>query len=120
MTGFRIAAIAALFSMVWAGGAVAEYAKISDRDQFLQLVQGRTLSRTLVSLQVMPDGAITGQGAVWDVTGQWSWKDGYFCRELNWGGDELGYNCQEVTANGNSIRFTSDRGSGEQAEFRLR
>ncbi len=119
MTGLRIAALAALVTTASAAAAMAEYAKVSDREQFLQLVQGKTLSRTLVSLQVTPEGGISGTGAVWDVTGHWSWQDGYFCRDLNWGGDDLGYNCQEVTANGNSIRFTSDRGAGQSADFRL-
>ncbi|MGY9047222.1 hypothetical protein P775_11795 [Puniceibacterium antarcticum] len=119
MTGLRIAALAALVTMVSAEAALAEFTKISQRDQFVQLVDGRTLSRTLVSLQVTPDGAISGTGAVWDVTGQWSWQDGFFCRNLNWGGDDLGYNCQEVAVNGAAIRFTSDRGAGKSADFRL-
>ena len=120
MTGVWIAAIAAIVTTISAGSALAEFAKVTERDQFVQLVQGRTLSRTLVTLRVTPEGGISGRGAVWDVTGQWSWQDGYFCRDLYWGGDPLGYNCQEVTASGNAIRFTSDRGAGQSADFRLR
>ncbi len=120
MMGVRIAAIAAIVTTVSAGSALAEFAKVTDRAQFVDLVEGKTLSRTLVSLTVTPEGGISGRGAIWDVTGQWSWQDGYFCRDLYWGGDDLGYNCQEVTASGNAIRFTSDRGSGQSADFRLR
>lgn len=122
MTGLRQAALAATitFTALAAAPASAELAKVSDRDQFVQLVTGKTLSRTLVRLTVTPDGQIRGNGAGWDVNGSWSWQDGYFCRDLFWGGDALGYNCQEVRADGQSIRFTSDRGAGDSADFRLR
>ena len=107
-------------ALLAAGPAFADFEKVSDRDTFLGLVTGKTLSRPFVRLQVTSDGDIDGRGLQWDVTGDWSWQDGYFCRDLYWGGDDLGYNCQEVKANGNRIRFTSDRGSGDSAEFRLR
>ena len=94
--------------------------RITDRETFLGLVSGRTLSRPLVALTVTPDGAIRGNGAGWDVTGRWDWQDGFFCRDLNWGGDDLGYNCQAVTRDGNRLRFISDRGAGESAAFTLR
>ncbi|MBV2360131.1 dihydrodipicolinate reductase [Thalassococcus sp. CAU 1522] len=100
--------------------AQAEFQRVTDRDTFVQLVQGKTLARPLVRLQVLPDGAIAGRGASWDVTGQWRWQNGFFCRDLNWGGDDLGYNCQEVRANGDRIRFTADEGRGDFADFRLR
>lgn len=113
-----IAAIMAVF--LAASPALAEFAKVDDQSEFLSLVQGKELKRPFVRLRVSAGGDITGQGAAWDVEGNWTWKDGYFCRDLYWGGDALGYNCQEVQAFGDRIRFTSDRGSGDSAEFRLR
>lgn len=103
-----------------ATGAQAEFARIASQDAFLDHVTGRTLTRPLVELRVTPDGRIEGRGSVWDVTGNWSWRDGYFCRDLFWGGDALGYNCQEVQVGAGRVRFTSDRGSGQSAVFRLR
>ena len=100
--------------------AAAELKRVESRSEFVSLVQGKTLSRPLVKLSVGADGSISGRGVRWDVTGSWSWQNGYFCRDLNWGGDELGYNCQEVRANGRDMRFTSDQGRGESADFRLR
>ncbi|MDU8911345.1 dihydrodipicolinate reductase [Aestuariicoccus sp. MJ-SS9] len=102
------------------GIASAELPMVSDKTEFVRLVAGKTLTRPLVRLQVSPDGEIAGRGAAWDITGAWSWKDGYFCRDLNWGGDELAYNCQEVRSDGSRIRFTSDEGAGESADFRLK
>ncbi|MEM6888954.1 MAG: dihydrodipicolinate reductase [Pseudomonadota bacterium] len=101
--------------------AHAEFAKIDRVEDFISVVQGKELRRPLINVEVLTDGEISGEGAGWPVTGQWTWRDGYFCRDLFWGGDELGYNCQQVDVRGeNWIRFTSDRGAGRSAEFRLR
>ena len=83
-------------------------------------LEGKTLTRPLVELRVTESGGISGTGAVWDVSGQWVWKGGYFCRSLIWGDDDLGYNCQEVAVNGGKIRFTSDKGAGQSAVFSLK
>ncbi|MFZ5964548.1 dihydrodipicolinate reductase [Thalassococcus sp. BH17M4-6] len=120
MTGLRNAALVAMTLVISAAPVWADFAKVTDRSEFVALVNGKTLSRPLVSLSVSPSGGISGNGAGWDVNGEWSWKDGYFCRDLYWGGDALGYNCQEVRSDGTKIRFTSDQGAGDSAEFRLR
>ena len=103
-----------------ASGAHADLARIDSQDAFLNHVAGKTLTRPLVELRVTPDGRIEGRGSAWDVTGEWSWRDGYFCRDLFWGGDALGYNCQEVRAGEGRMRFTSDKGNGQSAVFRLK
>ena len=119
MYGMRIV-LAAASVAVLATPAAAEFTKINDRSDFIAAVRGKVLSRPFVRLEVDERGEIEGRGARWDVTGNWSWQNGYFCRDLYWGGDELGYNCQEVKINGDRIRFTSDRGSGDSADFSLR
>lgn len=103
-----------------ATGARAEFTKIDDEAEFLRYVNGMTLTRPFVNLRVTQDGKIAGMGARWEVTGNWAWVDGYFCRDLFWGGDELGYNCQEVRVDDGRLRFTSDKGAGMSAVFRLR
>ncbi|NSX54070.1 dihydrodipicolinate reductase [Parasulfitobacter algicola] len=100
--------------------SLAELAKITDKAQFVEIVNGKTLSRPLVRLEVTPDGKIAGTGATFPIEGSWKWDSGFFCRDLIWGGDSLGYNCQEVRVNGSSIRFTADRGNGDYADFRIR
>lgn len=100
--------------------AAAEFAKVSNEDQFMALVKGKELRRPLIKLEVKEDGQISGYGASWPVEGNWTWNNGYFCRDLFWDGDPLGYNCQQVETSGNRIRFTSDRGEGDSASFRLR
>ncbi|APX13366.1 dihydrodipicolinate reductase [Tateyamaria omphalii] len=104
-----------------ATSAMADLVKVDNQNRFVQLVNGKTLTRPFVKLNVTPDGRIEGRGARWDVEGTWSWQNGYFCRDLFWGGDPLGYNCQEVQATADGrIKFTSDRGAGDSAMFRLR
>lgn len=117
MRMMMIAAAAALA----AGPVLADLVKVDDQQKFVQLVNGKTLTRPFVKLNVKPDGQIEGRGARWDVEGTWSWQNGFFCRDLFWGGDALGYNCQEVQASADGrIKFTSDRGAGDSAMFRLR
>lgn len=101
--------------------AAAELRKVESQQEFVSIVSGKTLTRPLIQLTVTPDGRIAGRGSRWEVEGTWSWQNGYFCRDLFWGGDPLGYNCQEVRATPDGrIRFTSDKGSGDSATFRLR
>jgi hypothetical protein len=112
-----ISAIFAALSValpVWAESKV-----VTSQTDFVKLVSGKTLTRPLVRIEVRPDGSIAGKGAAWDVTGTWKWQGSYFCRDLYWGGDALGYNCQEVRVEPGRIRFTSDKGQGDSAAFRL-
>ncbi|MEP4196525.1 MAG: dihydrodipicolinate reductase [Aliishimia sp.] len=99
--------------------AQAEFAKVENQADFIALIKNKLLKRPFVELSVTPDGRIEGTGARWDVTGSWTWENGFFCRDLFWGGDELGYNCQEVRAHNNRMRFTSDQGQGQSAVFRI-
>jgi hypothetical protein len=112
--------IACAALIIFATPVFADFQQIKSRAAFMALVGGKTLTRPLVKLQVMPDGRIAGMGAVWAVTGNWKWQGAYLCRSLSWGGDDLGYNCQEVTSDGNNVRITSDKGAGQSADFQLR
>lgn len=104
--------------------AAAEgFEPVKEKDRFLDLVQDRELRIGLynLSLNVLPDGRIDGSAMGWGITGQWTWKDGYFCREMDWSGMEIDYNCQLVEADGSEkLRFTVDQGKGDSATFRLR
>ena len=115
---FITTAVAAMVGV--AAPAFADFQTINSRDEFVSLVSGKTLTRPLVKIRVSPNGRISGKGATWDVSGKWQWKDGFLCRSLEWGGDDLGYNCQQVKVKGSTVRITSDKGAGQSADFRLR
>jgi hypothetical protein len=63
---------------------------VSSRDSFVSLIEGRELRRFGIRLTVTPDGTIQGRAFGTPVTGQWNWNDGYFCRDLFYGEDDLG------------------------------
>jgi hypothetical protein len=112
---------AALF--LAAAPALADgFAPITDRATFLGTLAGRELRLGLfdISLEVLPDGRIRGAAMGWPVTGRWEWRDGFFCREMDWSGTPIPMNCQLVEAKGNQMRFVVDRGAGQSASFRLR
>ncbi len=106
------------------GPALAEdFEPVSEKSDFVALVSGKELRNGLydLSLYVAPTGKIEGEALGWQITGSWSWKDGYFCREMDWEGYAIPYNCQLVEARaGKEVRFTVDRGAGDSAAFRLR
>lgn len=118
----RAIAIILLFAAPVAAAA-NEFKPVKDKDDFLSLVKDRVLRIGLydLSLNVLPDGQIKGSALGWGITGTWDWKDGYFCREMDWSGMEIDYNCQLVEAQGGErMRFTVDQGAGDSATFRLR
>ena len=114
----------ALLVLVLATPAMADrFEPVKDKSRFLSLVENRTLRIGLynLSLSVLPDGRIDGSALGWKITGTWAWKDGYFCREMDWSGTPIRYNCQLVEAEGaEKLRFTVDQGKGDSATFRLR
>lgn len=106
-----------------AAPAAAEgFVRIVDRDTFLGTVAGKELRYGMfgISLRVLPDGSIDGEAMGWGVDGRWEWRDGYFCRELDWSGTPIPANCQLVEKNGDRVRFTVDRGAGRSAAFLVR
>jgi hypothetical protein len=73
-----------------------------------------------VRLVVRADGGLTGRAFGRAVTGSWTWEDGYFCRTITAGSRVLPRNCQTVARDGDTLRFTADRGAGDTADLRLR
>ncbi len=112
---------ATLLAMLVAGPATAEFKRVNDRDNFVSLVQDRDLTRLGIRLIVLDNGKISGRAFGRKISGDWSWSSGFFCRDLYVNGKELDPdNCQTVEVKGNTLRFTSDKGSGDFADLRLR
>lgn len=111
----------AVFAL-WATPSLADFQKISEKDAFLGALDGRALNIGLfnLSINVAADGRISGSAVGWDLTGTWAWQDGLFCREIDWSGMAIDYDCQLVESSGDEMRFTSGGGSGASADFRLR
>ena len=120
MTRTALALIAAITP---AAPAMADsFVPVKEKDTFVSLIQDRELRNYMynVQLNVLENGQIVGGAWGWDITGTWSWQDGYFCREMAWGSTPIPYNCQLVEARGDQrLRFTVDQGAGDSAQFRL-
>lgn len=104
-----------------ATSALAEgFQRIEDEANFVKLVKDRDLKRFGIRLQVSDSGQIVGRAFGQDVTGQWDWQNGFFCRDLYLSGEELDPdNCQLVEVRGNTVRFTSDMGRGDSAALHI-
>lgn len=117
-------AVIAFLALCMATPASAEgFEPVTGRQEFLALVEGRELRHGLLGIRIsiLPDGRIEGEAVRWPVTGSWHWQDGYFCREMDWSGREIPFNCQLVERrDARELRFTVDQGAGESATFRLR
>ena len=122
-------AIPGLLALILAGpvmapmtapAAASEFRVVTDRAEFVQLVDGRELRRFGIRLEVTTDGDIGGRGFGHDVWGAWQWEGPFFCRDLGYGNTDLGHNCQVVAVRGDTIRFVADEGQGDHADFRLR
>ncbi len=110
---------------IWIGlatPAAADFVPITDGKVFNETVDQKRLriGALGLTLRVFPEGRIEGAALGRDVFGDWTWQDGYFCRDMIWGERPIDYNCQLVELDGNRIRFTSDRGQGMSAVFMLR
>uniref|UniRef100_UPI00286CC7AB hypothetical protein n=1 Tax=Tabrizicola sp. TaxID=2005166 RepID=UPI00286CC7AB len=119
----RSLAAVALWVCAVMPAAADDFAEIRDKSEFMSLVEGRELRIGLynLTLNLLPDGQIKGRALGWDITGSWDWQDGHFCREMDWSGMEIDYNCQLVeTRGGEVLRFTVDRGAGDSASFKVR
>ncbi len=101
--------------------AASAMTPIKDENEFRRLVTNKTLVLRLytIKLNVLDDGSIEGSALARKVTGRWNWIDGYFCRDMKWGSREIPYNCQLVEYNGTEMRFTTDKGAGDSADFVL-
>ena len=116
----RIGALVLGLMITLPSSAIADsFQRVEDETGFMSLVKDRDLKRLGIRLNVMDDGRIEGRAFGRKVTGKWSWDSGYFCRDLAVNGDPLEYNCQMVQVKGETLRFTSDKGTGQYADLRL-
>ena len=121
MPRFAMLPFAVLTALAAAGPLRADdFDRIESRDEFVQVVTGRALTRFGITLNVSAEGAIEGRAFGRPVTGAWRWDGGFFCRDLAFGDESLGPNCQVVEKRGEVVRFTADEGRGDYADLRLR
>ena len=115
-TGFAV-----IFAVAFAGPAAADgLSRVQEKAEFVGLVAGKALTRLGITLEVAADGSISGRAFGMPVTGAWRWNGGMFCRDLYFGKQDLGPNCQMVQSDGRTVRFIADEGKGDHADLRLK
>lgn len=111
-----------IFVLVGLAFPVSAMAAIQDEAEFRGIIDGKSLviRKYTLKLKVLQNGEIQGRAVGRDITGSWTWKNGYFCRDMKWGDRPIPYNCQLVEYDGTKVRFTTDKGQGRSADFDLR
>lgn len=121
MTRIRFAWAAAICAAALATPLAAyAFEKVANKTEFMEIIEGKDLRLTGIRLNVTPAGEIVGRAFGTQVRGSWQWQGNFFCRTLFWGKRDLGQNCQEVSVQGDTIRFQSDRGAGRYADLTMR
>lgn len=122
-----LASLCIAAALSFSAGSASAFERVISENRFVELVEGKYLSllrplllRSAIVLEVSRSGGISGTALRKPVTGQWQWKDGFFCRDLAYGDEELGPNCQVVQIKDDQIRFIADQGTGDRADFRLK
>jgi hypothetical protein len=98
----------------------ADYVRVTDRGAFVSLVSGKSLTSLGVTLKVSPSGSIGGSAFGSNVSGTWTWTNGYFCRTLKAASRSFALNCQLVQTKAGRIRFVADRGKGDTADLKIK
>jgi hypothetical protein len=86
-----------VFAFLASPAIAGDYARVTDRGAFVNLVGGKSLTSLGVSLTVSPSGSISGRAFGSTVSGAWTWSNGYFCRTLKAGSKVFA--CSRATAN---------------------
>jgi hypothetical protein len=110
----------ALLATLTSPASAEDYARVTDRGAFVTLISGKSLTSLGVSLVVSPSGSIGGSAFGRDVSGAWTWSNGYFCRTLKAGDKVFPRNCQLVQQKAGRVRFIADKGAGDTADLRIR
>lgn len=97
-----------------------DYARVTDRGAFVNLVKGKSLTSLGVSLTVSPSGSIGGRAFGRNVSGTWTWNGGFFCRTMQAGDKLFALNCQVVQQKDGRLRFIANKGTGATADLRIR
>jgi hypothetical protein len=120
MSSFARTLALALLSLTAAPAMAEGFKPVTAKSEFVDLIDGRQLTRLGIRLTVSPAGGIQGRAFGQDVRGAWRWQGNFFCRDLAYGDTELGPNCQQVLVKGDTVRFVADQGKGQSADLRLR
>ena len=123
----RTSAFASVLATSWLAFAIPdmaaaeEFRPIESLDRFVSLTNGRDLRRFGIRVQVTPEGQIEGRAFGGPVTGAWTWGKRLFSAAISSGtATTSATTASWLEENGDTLRFTTDRGAGIYADLTLR
>ena len=87
--------------------------QITTEKEFRAKVVGKKLITERGNVTIQADGSLTGQLGGKEVSGEWTWDDGYYCRSVAFGNRQLRDDCQMVTIVGKEVTFYRKKGYGD-------
>ena len=95
-----------------ASAAEPKKGRITTKKEYITKVVGKKLTSGNGVVYSHKDGTLTGYFGEKEMTGTWTWEEGYWCRTVIIGGREFPHDCQVVTVLGDKLTFIRDRGEG--------
>ncbi len=90
----------------------AAWLRIETREAFVSAFADRPLygSEGMV-FTIHASGRLTGTIDGNELTGEWTWRDGLFCRRASLGGEDLGVDCEVIFRRGGEMKYRGDKGA---------
>lgn len=103
----------AALSLAVTSPAAAEFKRIKNEKQMLQLVAGKKLVSDAGYSFIYADGTLKGKFNGQNFSGSWLWSGRFWCRNGVLGGQEIGSDCQVWEIDGDKLRYTRKKGKGD-------
>lgn len=115
MTLPRLTALLALI----AAPALAEPVVLTDEAAFRAYAVDRPMGFGIGDQVIHADGTVTGEVyGPGKFTGTWAWREGFYCRVLDMGGEVTPEDCMVVQkVDDETMRMVRERGAGRTYEF---
>jgi len=97
------------------------FRRIAYEDEYRNTIVGKPITskdkKTVTTTHA--DGTMTGKSNGNNVVGNWTWENGFFCREGKAGGQAFERDCQMIEISGNKLKVTKNKGNGKETYLQL-
>ncbi len=97
----------------------ADEKRIATEKEFRELVVDRLHSSKSGTVTVTSDNKLTGTLSGKKVTGLWNWTGDTYCRTVQVGDRNFGFDCQAVLLLGDRVTYVRNNGTGRRSIWTL-
>lgn len=97
----------------------ADEKRITTEKEFRTLVVDRLHTSKGGAVTVTSDNKLTGTISGKEVTGLWNWTGDTYCRTVNVGDRNFGFDCQVVLISGDRVIYVRNNGTGKRSIWTL-